>query len=159
MSIKWWEQILLPPGALTVRVDRDVSALAATERANTDLLTYELNGLRQALGEKTVEVDHLRCALSSLTQLLVERGVLDEESVKARFDEAVAELSRDAAPPPEPADATGSPYRDASPAEEEAEEEPPEMVQCQGCGKSVPAARTNVTARGVLCDACFGTAG
>jgi hypothetical protein len=153
MSLKWWEQVLMAPSQLSVRVDRNVDRLRAAESADMAFVTYQLNELRRELSEKIVEVAQLRCALSSLTQLLVERGVLDEASIKVRFDEAVSELSRASMPPPVATEATGSPYRDAPPSEEEP---PPKLVQCQGCGKTVLAARSNVTARGILCDACYG---
>jgi hypothetical protein len=155
MSLRWWEQVLLTPSQMTVRVDRNVDSLRALEAADTAYLAHRLIQVQEALGEKIVEVDRLRCALSSLTQLLVERGVVDEASIKTRFDEALSELARSSQPPPSRSaqPPSGNPYRDAPTSDEEPA---PDVVKCQGCGQTVPAGQSNVTPRGVLCDACYG---
>ena len=155
MSLKWWEQILLSPEQQTWRLARELDASEMQRQSDQSLTEFHQQRMGHALELAMAEVRMLRAALSSLTQLLVERGVVDEAAVKQRYDEAMAELSRPSRTPPrrDPA-AGGDPYRAAP-----ASEPHPDAVVCQGCGAAVPAARSNVTARGVLCDTCYGVAG
>jgi hypothetical protein len=90
----------------------------------------------------------LAVTVDVLLDILAEHNLLDESELERRV-----ELRLNPPPPPPKPQPTGSPYRDAVPAE--APPKPVPTTTCTRCSKRVPLPSTQITADGVVCDPCF----
>jgi hypothetical protein len=140
MPSSTWHEILFMNA-----VDRtQQQALRATASAQSHL--------EARVGELERDNERLEAALvrsctivNVLGRVLVDTGVIDGALIRAELEAALAPP----APPPRE-QASTSPYRDARPAQPA-----PALVACAGCRATVPAASTQITENGALCEPCF----
>ncbi len=118
------------------------------------------------------QVNRLELTVRALCEILVQRGLSTREQIAAlmqqidlldgREDGVTADTAHHGAPRCVACERYINPERDrcvycdaAIPRPAPAEPPPPRVVACGGCGREVPEARSNFTARGLRCDACF----
>jgi hypothetical protein len=118
------------------------------------------------------QVNRLELTVRALCEILVQRGLTTPEQLATlmqqidlldgREDDVVADAAHHGAPRCVACDRYINPerercvYCDAEiPRPAPAEPPPPRVVACGGCKREVPEARSNFTARGLRCDACF----
>ena len=99
----------------------DVSELAA-----------DVTSLLKVARKQAEQLKVLYATIDVLTDVLEERGLIDEATLFARAADRLR--LQEAAPPP-----------------------PREMLSCGRCGANLPKSMTTTTPDGVLCDACFET--
>jgi hypothetical protein len=137
---------------------------------------------RTAVGIGTIaeqtrhQVNRLELTVRALCEVLVQRGLTTREQIDAlmqqidlldgREDGVVANAAHHDAPRCVVCDRYINPERDrcvycdaAIPRQAPAEPPPPRVVACGACGCQVPEARSNFTACGLRCDACFAAEG
>jgi hypothetical protein len=105
--------------------DAQLDALRADHQMADGATTDVMTSLSQQLAALRQEVTRQGAALNVLTQMLMERGILDGAQMKARFDQVM----------------------DAARAQEA-------LVACARCRKQVDKRGTHITASGTLCNAC-----
>ena len=126
-----------------------------------------------AISEQTRhQVNRLELTVRALCEVLVQRGLTTREQLvtlmqqidllDGREDGVVSDAAHHGAPRCGACDRYINPERDrcvfcdaAIPRQAPAGPPPPREVECGGCGRQVPEARSNFTARGLRCDACF----
>jgi hypothetical protein len=127
--------------------DRTVINQNADELAYVEVGVTSLQATVQRQGQ---EILWLRAVLSGLVEVLHARSSIDDAELEHAVQAAWNQLT---APPPapSPAPAMTDPYR-GTPAEPTAL--PERLVLCTRCGRRVPAAKTNITESGEVCDTC-----
>ncbi len=111
------------------------------------------------INELQRQIERLRMIIAVLCTTLVQRGVVDRESLLGEIRQALIRLDPLTPPsvmsePPRPASTPhGGPYRD--PAIAATKDPGAEPLRCVRCGRLVPQRQTNLTAEGPICDICW----
>jgi hypothetical protein len=106
--------------------DARIEGLEAEHRAADGVTTDVIGSLAAQVSALKAEVARQNAALSVLTQLLMESGVVDGAQLGARFQQATKELQAQA-----------------------------NRIACARCRKQVDKRTTQITSSGALCDVCF----
>jgi hypothetical protein len=129
---------------------------AAINANADDLMNVEITvgALQTTVARQHQEILRLRAMVMGVVDVLNEKFQLDEREVEKAVQQAWAELTMPAQPP-QPVAMPTDPYR-GTPAQAQptAPAAPTRYETCTKCGQNVPAARTNITANGVVCDRC-----
>ncbi len=113
-------------------INSAVAGIEALQTADVSL-AEQVHKLFQLDIAQADEIDRLRLTVRVLTEVLVDTLGLDETVLQYRLEAAI--------------DEAGEAKRKA--------QEQGAMVRCESCSATVPASKTNITAFGVVCDACF----
>ena len=120
---------------------QDLERQTAAQGAAQTFTHAQVEALRRNLVAQRAELDQLRTLVKVLCETLIDVGVISDNVLDYRLEAALDEQAAARAA----AAAGGAPV--AAP------------LVCEACNSSVPAARTVVTARGVVCDACHARLG
>lgn len=125
----------------------DINAMRDSDVAYAAHVAADIDGVRAQCMQLHRQVGDLSILVGLLVRLLEESGHVDSKVLRYRV-EAELELlaAARAAPRPQPA-----PDHIANPPEPQA---PTTPTTCGKCGQVVPANRTTITERGVVCDRC-----
>ena len=104
---------------------------------------YSIGRVKERVDQMSREIVMLRTALTVLVNTLRDTNVVDPRLLDARLEAAMEEAT--APPPPPPVQAAANPVKQQVAL-------PP--VTCIRCRKQVPAASTNMTIDGPVCDRC-----
>ncbi len=106
--------------------DAALDNLAQEQRVADGLTTDVLGSMAQQIAALRQEVARQNAALSTLTQLLMEKGVVNSAELKSRFDQAMASAQAQA-----------------------------NVTACTRCRKQVDKRQTQITSSGAMCVACY----
>jgi len=145
-QLKWWQGDAYERSAINE---------AAAELQGLELsiegLGEQLRELRQHAQAQDKHLARLQAVLGMVLDLMVERGLGQEQQLRDRV-QAVVEALEPPKPQVNPAQQGGSPYRGAAGAPAPA---PPErQAACGRCGQQVALSKTVMTEAGVVCDTC-----
>jgi hypothetical protein len=114
-----------------------------------DLMNVEINvsSLQQTVMRQQQEILRLRAMIMGVVEVLHEKAPFDDAELEKAVQRSWAQLTM---PPPRPQPQATDAYRNL-PVEPAA---PMRMETCSRCARTVPAAQTNITATGVVCDRC-----
>ncbi len=119
----------------------DLERQAAAQGAAQTFTHAQVEALRRQLLAQRTELDQLRTLVKVLCETLVDVGAVSDKVLDYRLEAALDEQAA---------------ARAAAVAQAAPEARP---LVCAACNTSVPAGRTVVTARGVVCDACHARLG
>lgn len=123
----------------------DINALREADAAYTAHVAADLDGVRQQCMRLQRQVGDLSILVSVLVRMLEEGGQLDSKVLRYRVEAALEAIAAARVAP------SPSPDHIANPPEPQA---PTTPTTCGRCGQVVPANRTTITERGIVCDRC-----
>ena len=158
-KIDFWSG-LFHGGLNDIRVNRinDAASHINSLRRNSKHRMRSMRELFRKHRVQSKEIANLRKVVDILTELLVASGHLDANELRMRIEQELTTFE------PEPLDDDAGPYRgygtQPPPTNDDAGSSPSQSthtVACYVCDKMVLQSDTMITAKGLVCDPCYGT--